>query len=658
MRRRGFLRSFVPLIASWTRTRLSAQWNDGAPTETGGIAGQSNPLSPPGTITLSPGLNLLWPGIYAFKDTCNVYALVKDGNAILIDFGSGQILQGLASVGIQKVDWILHTHFHRDQAQGDSLAKAQGIKLAVPATERRYFDDVETFWNQKNVFKLYDMRNEFLALRRNIATDYDLKPDTTFSSNGFDLKIIATPGHTEGSLSFLLEHNGKRLLFCGDLVASEGKIPTMHDLEWPYVGTTGIAAEMDSLDMKLRGFAPDVLLPSHGNPSESPLRWTPSLIAELSKIYYRYDWIRTSQWRPGIPPGIVGPCQITKHIWQMRQAGFSHGVGYLIVADSGHAMLLDINAGETQYLDAMQKITGFTTIDFIVPTHYHEDHVGGINTVREKYGTKVWTMDHMVAILENPAAYNLPCLWPDPIKVDRVLHDGESIVWENIPMHFFYLPGQTEFTEGTYMEIDGRKLLFDGDNVACPLPGTPLIGHYVCRNYQRLDTGHVYSAKKLLELKPDYICPQHFEWNKATHELLGSYLNASEETNAALGRIIDQPDPEIGVDNNWASFYPYQIEASPGDTLRYELRIRNWIARPSRIEAVIVVPESWVTVPASVALTMPAKSESSATFVVKVPRAEERLNRRFVLTADIWRDSEHLGELTEALVNMRPMKPH
>jgi glyoxylase-like metal-dependent hydrolase (beta-lactamase superfamily II) len=658
VRRRGFLGSVLPLVAGWAGARLPELAVEGRPLPAGSIEGPGNFLSPPGPITLSRGLNLLWPGIYAFKDTCNVYAIVKNGSAILIDFGSGQILKELESVGVQKVLWILHTHFHRDQAQGDALAKAHGIKLAVPATERKYFDDVEAFWNKKNVFVLYDMRNELLALSENIATDYDLKPDTTFSSNGIDLQIVATPGHTEGSLSFLLNDNGRRLLFCGDLVASEGKIPTMHDLEWPYVGTTGIAAEMDSLDMKLRGLAPDYLLPSHGNPSENPLSWTPALIAELSKIYYKYDWIRTTQWRPGIPPGIVGPCQITKHIWQMRQAGFSHGVGYLIVADSGHAMLLDINAGETHCLDEMQKLTGFSTIDFIVPSHYHEDHVGGINAVRDKYGSKVWAMAHMVDVLQNPAAYNLPCLWPDLVKVDRVLHDGERIVWENIPMRFFYLPGQTEYTQGVLMEIDGLRLLFDGDNVAHPLPGTSLIGHYVCRNYQRLDAGHVYSARKLLELQPDYVCPQHFEWNKATHELLESYLAASEETNAAFKRVIDQPETEIGVDNNWASLYPYQIEAGPGDTLRYELRIRNWLSSSSLIKGAILVPENWLAVPGLITLTVRGKSESSASFSVKVPLTEERLNRRFILTADIWRDNEYLGEITEALVNMRPMKSH
>ena len=76
-------------------------------------------------------LSQIVPGVYLYQDTCNVYAIVKGDEAVLIDFGSGEILSELPSIGVRKVSWILHTHFHRDQAQGDALAKARGIKIAA-----------------------------------------------------------------------------------------------------------------------------------------------------------------------------------------------------------------------------------------------------------------------------------------------------------------------------------------------------------------------------------------------------------------------------------------------------------------------------------------------------------------------------------------------
>src|SRR5689334_12611330 len=44
------------------------------------------------------------PGVYSYKDTCNVYAIVKNHHAILIDFGSGEILSRLQLLGVEKVD--------------------------------------------------------------------------------------------------------------------------------------------------------------------------------------------------------------------------------------------------------------------------------------------------------------------------------------------------------------------------------------------------------------------------------------------------------------------------------------------------------------------------------------------------------------------------
>ena len=43
---------------------------------------------------------------------------------------------------------------------------------------------------------------------------------------------------------------------------------------------------------------------------------------------------------------------------------------------------------------------------------------------------------------------------------------------------------------------------------------------------------------------------------------------------------------------------------------------------------------------------------------VQIPAGETRVNRRWVITGDVWRDGEHLGEIAELLVNMKPMKAH
>ena len=116
----------------------------------------------------------LTDSLWVFEDTCHVY-IVRDGaNCVLIDFGSGKVLDHLQDLGISKVDWVLHTHHHRDQCQGDAKAVARTIPIAVPAHERHLFADAENFWRNRRVFHLYYVRNDFNTITENIPSDMSL----------------------------------------------------------------------------------------------------------------------------------------------------------------------------------------------------------------------------------------------------------------------------------------------------------------------------------------------------------------------------------------------------------------------------------------------------------------------------------------------------
>ena len=120
----------------------------------------------------------LSPHLYRFPDTCNVYVVLDPADptrCVLIDFGDGACLDRLGEIGVSRVDWILHTHHHRDQAQGDHRAVARGIPLAVPAHERRLFDDVESFWKQRRIYHLYYVRNTYFTLTESVPVARELR---------------------------------------------------------------------------------------------------------------------------------------------------------------------------------------------------------------------------------------------------------------------------------------------------------------------------------------------------------------------------------------------------------------------------------------------------------------------------------------------------
>lgn len=588
------------------------------------------------------------PGVFKYRDTCNVFALVRNDKALLIDIGTGAVLSHLKELGVERAEWVLHTHFHRDHTAGDPIARSSGVRIAVPEKERQYFEKAQELWQGLKVLHRYDLRNDFLAPVEDIPVDHGLRPGETFDWQDLQIKVLGTPGHTEGSLSFLVTIGGKKLAFVGDLTASAGRVPTVYDLEWDYLGSRGLAAEVNSLNI-LRQHAPDLTLPSHGAPYADALTSIPVLSSALTQLIDLYNWYTYSVRKP-----MTGVTKMSPHLWHVRNE--RNGTSYVLVSDSGHAFIWDANAQDLKEIEEIQKRSGFRRVDAIAVSHYHDDHADGINRVREKYGAPVWAIENMAEVLENPSAFRIPCLPHEPIRVDRRLKDGETVRWEGYTLQFFHMPGQTEYAQALLVEVDGKRLLFQGDNISYPLPGRPIIGHYVCRNFQRLDGGHRYSSAKYITLRPDYLVPNHFEWVPATESNLLSYVETSLRVSQLYKKVSGQPDPMFGIDPNWISAFPYQVQADAGEPITIQIRCRNWLRQPSVIRVEARPPRGWKR-PKPLVLTVPAHGEGSAPLQLSIP-PDARKDWRYVVTLDVVRDGVPLGEISEFLLNMSPMRAH
>jgi glyoxylase-like metal-dependent hydrolase (beta-lactamase superfamily II) len=75
------------------------------------------------------------------------------------------------------------------------------------------------------------------------------------------IQVISVPGHTPGSMVFMLESGGKKLLISGDVVLFDYRLPAM--------GMRGTdnqqyAEAMGRLVKTLNSNRPDLLLPGHG----------------------------------------------------------------------------------------------------------------------------------------------------------------------------------------------------------------------------------------------------------------------------------------------------------------------------------------------------------------------------------------------------------
>lgn len=600
--------------------------------------------------------------LFLLEDTCNVY-LVRDGRrAILIDFGSGKILDYLQGVGVTQVDWILHTHHHRDQCQGDYKAVERKIPIAAPAHERHLFADAENFWRNRRVFHLYYVRNDFNTLTENIPVATVLHDYSTFRWNGRDIFILPTPGHTLGSISLLMQIDGKQTAFTGDLMHSPGKLVNLWDTQVNYGGAEGVDLGVYSLT-RLREQNASLLCPSHGQPLPDPDQGIGQTIDRLVE-YYRFQTGNTPsvQFRGYA----VSPHLIAHHL---TTSSF-----YAILSRSGKAMFIDYGSASGLHFGNFERATPATSrirfvehniadlksrfavnkIDVAMPSHMHDDHMNGFPHLIRHHGTQVWCYENMVDIFENPRGHNLGCTLGEPFKVSRAFRHGERFRWEEYDFEITHSPGHTEYQMALFVTIDGARVAFTGD-AFFPLadPNAGILRHnLIFRNHVENDS-HVRSIRNLIEHEPGLIAPGHGRPFVANREDLLATEQKMRRQLQLFHEIIADPDCNFGLDPSWCSIYPYQMLVRPGDAARAEVRVQNYRAAPMKIEAGLAAPAEWRIEPDVLRFEIPPRTKASRAFQIEIPRDWRPNSPRFAIAADVVCDGKYLGQITEAVIDLQ-----
>ncbi len=210
-------------------------------------------------------LTRLSPNLWWYRDTCNVYLWADDDRGLLIDLGSGGILDVIDQTGVREIVAVAHTHHHRDQCGGDDRAAALGIPIWVPARERALFEATDAFWQLRRTYDSYDASSLAFTRATSVPVGRGLVDHERIDWAGGTIEVLPTPGHTRGSISLLAEVDGTAVAFTGDLIAGVGTVPTLHDLQWQYGMPDAVGAALHSA-VALAKRDPATLLPSHGRP--------------------------------------------------------------------------------------------------------------------------------------------------------------------------------------------------------------------------------------------------------------------------------------------------------------------------------------------------------------------------------------------------------
>ena len=606
--------------------------------------------------------------IYLFPDICNVYVIKSGELGLLIDLGTGDVLDHLKEIGINKIEWVLFTHHHREQTQGYPRLKNTGAKVAVPEVEKALFETPLNFRKMapalSDAFTVHGASYVRPAITP-IKADRTFAKMDDFTWQGIELWCIETAGNSPGSLSYITKKEGEWIAFTGDVMLQGSKLHTWFDTEWDYGFSKGIYALYNSLG-QLEGYPLKKMLPSHGPIIENPLPQLQALrntLREFNKLYLRGWEVSTfagaDQDRVSQPTTVPHVWQVTKHLFKFRGPEFWPNF-HMILADNGHALIVDCGLFKKEFLDKsialMKERLGLKQIDVVLVTHMHGDHCLEAPHLRDMHGAKIWTMNRVVAPVSRPlhfdycAQVNTYGKGIDSIAFDKVFQEGDTFIWEGFKLTVDWMPGQTEFALCLHGIIDGKKVAFTGDNIFGSSSDPSQNGHeaVVARNSCILEEGYIYAAKYLKKLQPDLLLGGH-SWAMAEPaKLIDRYLEDALKLKEYFEKLSFEKDYRWMYDPYWVRMEPYRVVLGKNNTAEARLMMRNFDAVPISMKVEIVLPEGFKAEPAIIS-TMVA-GESTTSIPIQISCTKETVKGLHLAALDITRKGKRAGQLFDFIL--------
>ncbi|HYF36854.1 MAG TPA: MBL fold metallo-hydrolase, partial [Prosthecobacter sp.] len=340
----------------------------------------------------------------------------------------------------------------------------------------------------------------------------------------------------------------------------------------------------------------------------------------------------------------------------------------IIIADSGHALLLDCGLFPKLILERiiadMKQHLGLKQIDACWISHMHGDHFTLESSLRA-HGVKFWTMDTIADKCENPLAYDYPALItsysPDfsGAKIDRILHAGEVIDWEGYKLHIDWMPGQTEFGNALWLELDGKRVVFTGDNLFGDPSDPEQNGHecVVARNSAITEEGYLVAAKYLQKLKPDIIMGAHTVLMTDPAAFVDRYHDWAERIIGLYKDLLPDKDYYYLYDTYWVSAYPYRVNLTQKDTTTVQITVRNFRATAQTHRIKLNLPPGIEADPAVLQATIDPKSRRTYPVTLTIKDRAALPPGLQIAPFDITLDNKRYGELFDFVVQAKEPAP-
>jgi glyoxylase-like metal-dependent hydrolase (beta-lactamase superfamily II) len=589
------------------------------------------------------------PHLHWTEDTCSVYLLRQGDQGLLIDCGTDLRPSHLADSPGGMVDRLLLTHFHRDQCAGFGEWQAAGAEVVIPFAERRFFEEADLLRASYDTFDNYTAYYSTsgpLSDVRGAAYAHDY---ARLEWGDISIDVIPLPGHTFGSVGYLFEADGQRVLACGDLLSAPGQMRDYFPLQWRYMDFQGHVNWLESL-RTVAQLAPDLILPGHGQ----PFAFTPQAIADLQEMgerLYELFYARPfTYYRPVFR-------QLSPHVHEVTNSMANtyivdDGAGHALFIDCGYTSAAPITANPHRFIDNLtpylEAELGIHSVEWFLPSHYHDDHLAGYAALRNRYGTKMASSPELQDIIEQPERYDMPCLVPEGYRVDAVVERGEAFSWRGIDFYIEQHPGQTLYHHLIRFDVDGLRYFCIGDNISGLgfREERDFIHSFIPKNRTPVSS-YTDMPRQILDAQPDILLTGHGGGVACDPVQVQRWQVWMEEWQAIFTRMLDQPHPNLGMDPRWVEFYPYKVRIQPGERVRFELRVTNheetaqsFSARLRSVEGIQLAPEH---------LTAPIAPGAVAKMEVVAQFPQGFTTHSLTIVADVTWGGRRLGEIAEAI---------
>lgn len=176
---------------------------------------------------------------------------------------------------------------------------------------------------------------------------------------------------------------------------------------------------------------------------------------------------------------------------------------YLI--DAGELVLVDSGAGySVSHLLTNIRLVGFAPeeLAFVIATHRHVDHTGGLAAFREKCQAKIVAHKLDAGAIEsgNNVGTEFYGIEYRPCTVDvKLMAKTCEFRLKKYLLKILHIPGHTPGSVAVYVDINGKRVLFGQDIHG---PYEPAFGGDIIKA--------IVSLEELLSLNADILCEGHY----------------------------------------------------------------------------------------------------------------------------------------------------